>query len=640
MAPPQPPSPENNEENPKASIYAPPEEDEEEAGDGGTMEINFRLNGHGRTAPPPWNQSEASTTTTTTATTSHHQSTVLADTDDDDGRCCHGGRMDYTTQTRQASLIPRPPLCSTKLTDDNPSHAPQTTTTTTTTATTTSTVDGWLKELLLDCEIADSAIMPRTFWVPAFGGFTPRCSLEQMALDIFHFHTQRHYYVPPTSTWPPSQQSCCGAEWWVQIRPSPKGGRYSVLKQQHEQRQSNQQTTDGSLPQQECAEEEEEDLSEHGISFHWDKDEDLRLLLGGSTYIHPHISTVTYLTGPPHLVPEHGAPTLAVSNCRIHPLTGEWIPPTATGSSDHKTGTNHGLEQPRPKDPLNIHATSTSTTIIATDDEQAQSPPPQVFLSWPRILKHLSFDGRFLHAAPPCLAATAQPPLVATSQTPHGAATAAQDKLPNANSHADKDKDKKNDERQGRRVTFLVNIWLYYRPLNVEPFPECMLDKLSGARQPSIAQLSPPSSSSSSSSSLPSFTTPRLGLSISEQQDPVYSVTLNTSTTATTTTDENAERPSENASTLFAWPMGDHESGERIEMVLPTKEQLDYLVSSGQNNVCVSWTNSTSGLRLHRPENPTAQLEPEPEQQPQQQPGEEPMTKRPRTDSTTTATNS
>ncbi len=32
--------------------------------------------------------------------------------------------------------------------------------------------------------------------------------------------------------------------------------------------------------------------------------------------------------------------------------------------------------------------------------------------------------------------------------------------------------------REGR-VTFLVNIWLSYKPFNVNPFPETMLDKLS-----------------------------------------------------------------------------------------------------------------------------------------------------------------
>ena len=44
-----------------------------------------------------------------------------------------------------------------------------------------------LDDLLFDCEISDSGLMPRTFWVPA-EGMEPRCSLEQFALDVFRHH--------------------------------------------------------------------------------------------------------------------------------------------------------------------------------------------------------------------------------------------------------------------------------------------------------------------------------------------------------------------------------------------------------------------------------------------------------------------
>merc|ERR1719183_513407 len=42
-----------------------------------------------------------------------------------------------------------------------------------------------LDDLLFDAEIADCALLPRTFWMPA-EGVTPRCRLEQMALEVFH----------------------------------------------------------------------------------------------------------------------------------------------------------------------------------------------------------------------------------------------------------------------------------------------------------------------------------------------------------------------------------------------------------------------------------------------------------------------
>jgi hypothetical protein len=119
----------------------------------------------------------------------------------------------------------------------------------------------WLDDLLLDCEISDSGLMPRTFWVPV-EGMKPRCSLEQFALDIFHKHVPANLNYDLNSS---------GAEWWCQLRPSPEIGRYSM----HD--------------------DEPDEISSTGISFHWDKDEDLRLLLGGNTYLHPHISTGTLL---------------------------------------------------------------------------------------------------------------------------------------------------------------------------------------------------------------------------------------------------------------------------------------------------------------------------------------------------------
>ena len=226
--------------------------------------------------------------------------------------------------------------------------------------------DAALDDLLLDCEIADSGLMPRTFWIGA--NDTPECSLEQMALNVFHHHVGTASLDPSIAV--------AGAEWWVQIRPSPdKVGRYAM-----------QGLTE-----------------ENGITFHWDKDEDLRILCGGSTYIHPHLSTVTYLTG-------LGAPTL-VTNSRIHTLSGEWMLP---------------------------------------------SENPIAWISWPRRGKHFSFDGRYLHAAPMEL-------------MPKGLW---EKQLQNPGPES------KSSVRQHRRVTFLVNIWLHYKPFNVNRFP--MAEKMSG----------------------------------------------------------------------------------------------------------------------------------------------------------------
>jgi hypothetical protein len=46
-----------------------------------------------------------------------------------------------------------------------------------------------LDDLLLDCEITDCALLPRTFWVGATET-KPRCILEQMAMEVFHHHVK------------------------------------------------------------------------------------------------------------------------------------------------------------------------------------------------------------------------------------------------------------------------------------------------------------------------------------------------------------------------------------------------------------------------------------------------------------------
>eukprot|EP00977_Amphora_coffeiformis_P005654 scaffold1189_cov194-Amphora_coffeaeformis.AAC.11 len=307
------------------------------------IELNFRLDEEGRTAP-------TKTRTSTEAASKNPPPT-----------------LDYRSQTVQTTFC----YCN-----DDGGDKPLD----------TEAEQALLDELLLDCEMADSGLMPRTFWMPAHGK-DAQCTLEQFALDIFRHHVpQDAVYDPDTS----------GAEWWVQIRPSPPAGRYAMHAKA----------------------DLDDEISRQGIWFHWDKDEDLRQLMGGdTTYIHPHLSTVTYLT-------PHGAPTLAI-NRRIHPLTGEWIEPTE-GDND------------------------------------------QAFLSWPGKGKHLSFDGRFLHAAPPDL-------------LPEDARLSASTTLSAATSK-DMTPDQRKQVRRQRRVTFLVNIWLNYKPFNVHPFP--MLDKMSGT-QPS-----------------------------------------------------------------------------------------------------------------------------------------------------------
>ena len=145
----------------------------------------------------------------------------------------------------------------------------------------------------------------------------PRCALEQLAAEIFHFHVDSKLAYDKCNS---------GAEWWVQIRPSPPAGRYSIL-------------------------EGDDPASKNSISFHWDKDEDLRLLTNDVLYIHPHLSTVTYLT-------QTGVPTMVLPCLK-----------------DCTSGS---------KAEFKFHQ---------KNDSRGQ-------VCWPQRGKHLKFDGRLLHAAP------------------------------------------------------------------------------------------------------------------------------------------------------------------------------------------------------------------------------------------------
>lgn len=371
------------------------------------IELNFRLDGYGRTAYQGDASNNVGTTTTNEQNESGSTSTSTSTNDVDIG-------IEYSSKTIMTNLAappPPPPTNSSIDTDAENNHRRQ------------QQKDGeekkkeemaveehrkWIDDLLFDCQLSDCGLMPRTFWVSATG-MRPRFTLEQLALDVFHHH------VPSNVRYDPAKS---GAEWWVQIRPSPEGtGRYSM----HDA---------GS-----------DEMTKTGISFHWDKDEDLRLLTGGTTYIHPHISTVTYLT-------DFGSPTLAV-NCRVHNLTGQWIVP-----GDGNTATN------------------TATTGESGNDNNNDNEVVEAFISWPKAGKHLSFDGRYLHAAPPDLMESGL-----------------FDRQIRFEPCTDDEREQKLQQRRHRRVTFLVNIWLNYQPFEVKAFPETMVDKMSGVHDKKLKNL-------------------------------------------------------------------------------------------------------------------------------------------------------
>ena len=86
-------------------------------------------------------------------------------------------------------------------------------------------------------------------------------------------------------------------------------------------------------------------------------------------------------------------------------------------------------------------------------------------LCYPKVGRHLSFDGRLLHAAPTELAA----PETQTAGTGEGTGGGAGGGRGAAAGEGEE------------RVTFLVNVWLQHRPNGIRPFPEPMARQLSDA---------------------------------------------------------------------------------------------------------------------------------------------------------------
>lgn len=359
--------------------------------------------------------------------------------------------------------------------------------------------------------------MPRTFWISAKD--KARCALEQCALEVFHHHVKDTPYDAATS----------GAEWWVQIRPSPPAGRYALLTEQdppttcRQKQNKDNNTSDGV------------DLEHSGICFHWDKDEDLRLLMGGNMYLHPHISTVTYLTN-------IGAPTMAL-NYRVDAMTGQYLDP-----ADEKVESRE--------------------TKGASDDGIGAGAgggnPVQAYISWPKRGKHLSFDGRYLHAAPSNLMKEG----VWKEQTKV---------MPASNTNQD-ERERKKFERQHRRVTFLVNIWLNYKPFNVNEFPECMLDKLSKVpKDPTPILFSPHDKEQAATCSCQEYSSVGGG--------------------GTGGVTEKGEKE-----VKFEWQMGACDSEEHIKMALPLDIIQGDMESGG--NILVLWNErdkQTRGISLSQP---------------------------------------
>jgi hypothetical protein len=121
-------------------------------------------------------------------------------------------------------------------------------------------------------------------------------------------------------------------------------------------------------------------------------------------------------------------------------------------------------------------------------------------------------------------------------------------------------KEQKQLKRRHRRVTFLVNIWLNYQPFNVHPFPDAMIDKLSGYKEDRISL---------------------------EFQSADATPTKHVSTSSTTAKDLRRNVSLDGTLNEFTWPMGDCDSAETIKVCMPLATIRDSASIGG--NVKIEW---------------------------------------------------
>ena len=194
-----------------------------------------------------------------------------------------------------------------------------------------------------------------TYWIGADTSATS--ALERLVLDIFGRHTRGVHYDAARS----------GAEWWTQVVDA-----------------------------------------RHDIPFHWDRDYELHREDG--VCLHPHLATVTYLTG------HGGAPTVV-------------LPVASPVAASEVAGTCRG-------------------------------PIRRVHACYPTEGSHLAFDGRLLHGAPAELAAP--PPPRATRPGPGG-------KRARMGETSGEDTTAVPGAPAAKRITLLVNIWLNWVPSGADP---------------------------------------------------------------------------------------------------------------------------------------------------------------------------
>jgi hypothetical protein len=257
----------------------------------------------------------------------------------------------------------------------------------------------------------------------------PRCALESVVHSIFQMHLSD---IDPR-TYVPEQS---GAEWWTLVLDESDDKSDSAPTRKSAPDASAAAASAGS---DHDSDDEEDEGDEVGLHFDADyglEDQVPNLLL------HPRVATVTYLT-------DYGAPTVIFNRKSPHP-------------------------------------SDTSKQSLAGSIDT-------IWVSHPRIGKHLAFDGRLLHGAPATYfppahdmppdsdpkkdgddedakpAASKKPRLGENVETTAGS-------IPRSSHVESGDPEFAHHARQ--RITLLVNIWLNHCPLDAEPLDDAVCQQL------------------------------------------------------------------------------------------------------------------------------------------------------------------
>jgi hypothetical protein len=200
--------------------------------------------------------------------------------------------------------------------------------------------------------------------------------------------------------------------------------------------------------------------------------------------------------------------------------------------------------------------------------------PMEGFVSWPACGKHISFDGRYLHAAPCDLMEEGQ-----------------FEKQIQFQENSSDPKFNRLQTRRHRRVTFLVNIWLNFHPVDVKPFPETMLDKMSGSGNDSSERKQLQFMPTLLASKLPLTKTPThiRAVTVTPQK-----ATENLGGNTHTSLDESASYEAHH----FSWALGDKRfNKETLKMDVPLQSIRCEADNGG--NIDIKWDGETYSLTTH-----------------------------------------